>query len=431
MVPIDSRTGKQIMEEFSLHFCLTDMGSPKKAGRESAGLNAKERRRAVQQVNSRRHEHFSFWSVLELVASEVGCQPRELETWVKSARPDLSDVATRMRGTALCRGWMREVLQTDVNDLSDDAVERVLQHPDTPAKDGRTWRSWCTTGGPKQSSALKAFPGIHARWFDSPELGQPAQRHLAALQVLADGEVDAGDKLAVHRQSIDRLLNACHQVWSPFTTGALLSLGSAWHGDLQFGAGWIHSMNLIKYASPRDEARVLAGQVSPCAYACSPGVRDLYARQDRFSLIPFLLAFACERPDMPTGLRRAWSLELATLVALAGSEVGAVACGAPSSHLGAMARLTMILRLFLWGDADHQGEVLSLGVPKQLAGLATEEAWRDCLAKWRLVYFEELTGFGISPDDLMLVAGAIDTRASGDVQVSVAHLLVDMDGTRR
>lgn len=407
------------------------MKASKKAVQESAGLNAKDQLRAVQLVNSRRHEHFSFWSVLESVASEVGCQPRELETWVKSTRPDLSDMVTSMRGTALCRGWMREVLQTDLNDLSKEAVEHVMQHPDTPAKDGRTWLSWCTTGGPKQRNTREAFPGIHKRWFDSPELGLPAQRHLAALQMLADGEVDAGDMLASHRQNIDRLLNACHQVWSPFTSGALLPLGSAWHSDLQFGAGWIHSMNLIKYASPRDEARVLAGQVSPCAYACSPGVRDLYARQDRFSLIPFLLAFACERPDMPTGLRRAWSLELATLVALAGSEVGTVACGAPSSHLGAMARLTMILRLFLWGEADHQSEVLSLGVPKQLAGLATEEAWRDCLAKWRRVYFDELAGFGVSADDLMLVAGGIDARASGDVRVSVARLLVDMDGTRR
>lgn len=431
MVPVDSRTSKQTMAEFSTHICLTGMGSPKKARRQSAELSAKEKSRAVQLVNSRRHEHFSFWSALEAVASEIGCQPRELELWVKSARPDLSDMVTSMRGTALCRGWMREVLQTDLNDLSKDAVERVMQHPETPAKDGRTWLSWCTTGGPKQRNTRDAFPGIHKRWFDSPELGLPVQRHLAALQVLADGEVDAGDKLAGHRQGIDRLLNACHQVWSPFTSGTLLPLGSAWHGDLQFGTGWFHTVNLFKYASPKDEARVLAGQVSPCAYASSLGVRDLYGRQDRFSLIPFLLAFACESPDMPSCLRRAWSLELATLVALAGAEVGTVACGAPSSHLGTMARLTMILRLFLWGEADHQGEVLSLGVPKQLAGLATEEAWRDCLAKWRRVYFDELAGFGVSADDLMLVAGGIDTRASGDVNVSVAQLLVDMDGTRR
>ena len=208
MVPVDSRTSKQTMAEFSTHICLTGMGSPKKARRQSAELSAKEKSRAVQLVNSRRHEHFSFWSALEAVASEIGCQPRELELWVKSARPDLSDMVTSMRGTALCRGWMREVLQTDLNDLSKDAVDRVLRHPDTPAKDDRTWRSWCTTGGPKQPKARKAFPGIHSRWFDSPELGLPAQRHLAALQMLADGEVDAGDMLASHRQNIDRLLNA-------------------------------------------------------------------------------------------------------------------------------------------------------------------------------------------------------------------------------
>lgn len=431
MVPIDNRQGKQTMAEVFNHFCLTDMKASKKAGYVSAGLNAKDQRRAVQLVNSRRHEHFSFWSVLEAVASEVGCQPRELEALVKSARPDMSEVATSMRGTAMCRAWMSEVLQTDVSDLSDDTVHRVLMHPDTPAKDPRTWRSWCTTGGPKQPKARKAFPGIHARWFDAPELGLPVQRHLAALQVLADGEVDAGDRLAAHRQNIDRLLNACHQVWSPFTTGALLPVGSAWHGDLQFGTGWFHSMNFFKYASPKDEVRVLAGQVSPCTYASSLGVRDLYGRQDRFSLIPFLLAFACERPDMPSCLRRAWSLELATLVALAGSEVGAVACGAPSSHLGTMARLTMILRLFLWGSADYQREVLSLGVPMQLAGLATEEAWRSCLAQWRSVYFDELVGLGVSADDLVLVGGAVDTRASGQVAVTVAQLLADMDGHRR
>lgn len=431
MVPVDSRTGKQTMAEFSTHICLTGMGSPTKAKRELAELSAEEKSRAVQLVNSRRHEHFSFWAALESVASEVGCHPRQLETLVKLARPDLSEVAASMRGTALCRAWMREVLQTDVVDLSDDAVDRVLMHPDTPAKDPRTWRSWCTTGGPKQPKARKAFPGVHSRWFDSPELGQPAQRHLAALQVLADGEVDAGDRLAAHRQNIDRLLNACHQVWSPFTTGALLPVGSAWHGDLQFGTGWFQSMNFLKYASPKDEARVLAGQVSPCAYASSLGVRDLYGRQDRFSLIPFLLAFACERSDMPSCLRRAWSLEVATLVALAGSEVGAVACGAPSGHLGTLARLTMVLRLFLWGSADHQREVLSLGVPMQLAGFATEQAWRDCLAQWRRVYFDELVGLGVSADDLVLVGGAVDTRASGRVEVTVAQLLADMDGHRR
>jgi len=431
MVPVDSGTGKQTMAEFSPHFCLTGMGSLNMARRKSTELSAKEKSRAVQLVSSRQHEHFSFWSALEAVASEIGCQPRELELWVKSARPDLSDMVTSMRGTALCRGWMREVLQTDLNDLSKEAVERVMQHPETPAKDGRTWLSWCTTGGPKQRNTRDAFPGIHKRWFDSPELGLPVQRHLAALQVLADGEVDAGDRLAAHRQNIDRLLNACHQVWSPFTTGALLPVGSAWHGDLQFGTGWFHSMNFFKYASPKDEVRVLAGQVSPCAYASSLGVRDLYGRQDRFSLIPFLLAFACECPDMPSCLRRAWSLELATLVALAGSEVGAVACGAPSSHLGTMARLTMILRLFLWGSADHQREVLSLGVPMQLAGLVTEEAWRNCLAQWRSVYFDELVGAGVSADDLVLVGGAVDTRASGEVEVTVAQLLADMDGHRR
>lgn len=134
---------------------------------------------------------------------------------------------------------------------------------------------------------------------------------------------------------------------------------------------------------------------------------------------------------MPSCLRRAWSLELATLVALAGSEVGAVACGAPSGHLGTLARLTMILRLFLWGSADHQREVLSLGVPMQLAGFATEEAWRDCLAQWRRVYFDELVGLGVSADDLVLVGGAVDTRASGQVAVTVAQLLADMDGHRR
>lgn len=67
----------------------------------------------------------------------------------------------------------------------------------------------------------------------------------------------------------------------------------------------------------------------------------------------------------------------------------------------------------------------------QLAGLATEEAWRDCLAQWRRVYFDELVGTGVSADDLMLVAGAVDTRASGEVEVTVAQLLADMDGHRR
>jgi hypothetical protein len=72
-----------------------------------------------------------------------------------------------------------------------------------------------------------------------------------------------------------------------------------------------------------------------------------------------------------------------------------------------------------------------LGVPKQLAGLVTEEALRECLAQWRRAYFDELAGFGVSADDLMLVAGAIDTRASGDVEVTVAQWLSNMDGNRR
>ena len=81
MFPVDSRTGKQTMAEFSPHICLTGMGSPKKAMRESAELSAKEKIRAVQLVNSRRHEHFSFWAVLESVASEVGASHVSLKCW--------------------------------------------------------------------------------------------------------------------------------------------------------------------------------------------------------------------------------------------------------------------------------------------------------------------------------------------------------------
>jgi hypothetical protein len=331
--------------------------------------------------------------LLDEMGAKVNTKKMGKVAWRKAQEPTL-----HLRLRALCNQVKHELLGFD-HDPYSPQTDSIIDHKESPTKDGKTWEGWWTATQIPQSSQLEKMnriaPGC-SNWLENRKYGTPIQRHFLALDCRALEITKKGDwydqKLNLQQEALDAL----SEVWSRFTRYMGQDAKPAFEFERQIAPYKLTPASMVN-ATKNEKLHVAMGNLNPYRFEFSGDAYQRYQPSDKFGLFPFMIAIADESRLRQEWLRDIWILDCASLVALMGTEI-AVHEDNPSTALGSMFIPFAALNRIYW---DHLQGIITPAV-RLLPTLVQDgqREWVQMFLQVRQRYYALLRELGINFTDL-------------------------------